>query len=63
MDNEQRMNSWCRMWNEDPSLAHELMTAESGADGGGVGGVDLLAMRDGRFSRAWSLTGVRAYRY
>ena len=41
MDNEQRMNSWCRMWNEDPSLAHELMTAESGADGGGVGGVDL----------------------
>lgn len=26
MDNEQRMTSWCRMWNEDPSLAHELMT-------------------------------------
>ncbi|TWP51764.1 hypothetical protein FKR81_12935 [Lentzea tibetensis] len=26
MDNEQRMIDWCRMWNEDPSLAHELMT-------------------------------------
>jgi len=26
MDNEKRMTVWCRMWNEDPSLAHDLMT-------------------------------------
>jgi hypothetical protein len=26
MDNEKRMIEWCRLWNEDPSLAHELMT-------------------------------------
>ena len=26
MDNEQRMIEWCRMWNEDPSLAHRLMS-------------------------------------
>ncbi|MFF2515773.1 hypothetical protein [Streptomyces sp. NPDC058086] len=26
MDNEKRMIIWCRMWNEDPSLAHELMS-------------------------------------
>ncbi|MFB7407376.1 hypothetical protein ACFCZ2_09390 [Streptomyces sp. NPDC056202] len=26
MDNEKRMTTWCRMWNEDPSLAHGLMS-------------------------------------
>jgi hypothetical protein len=26
MDNEKRMTKWCRMWNEDPSLAHDLMS-------------------------------------
>ncbi|MEV7374533.1 hypothetical protein AB0O51_27090 [Streptomyces sp. NPDC090301] len=26
MDNEKRMTTWCRMWNEDPSLAYDLMS-------------------------------------
>ncbi|MFC9337343.1 hypothetical protein ACFT0G_29000 [Streptomyces sp. NPDC057020] len=26
MDNEKRMTTWCRTWNEDPSLAHDLMS-------------------------------------
>ncbi|WP_329274618.1 hypothetical protein [Streptomyces sp. NBC_00691] len=26
MDNEKRMITWCRMWNEDPSLAYGLMS-------------------------------------
>lgn len=26
MDNEKRMTMWCRMWNEDPSLAYDLMS-------------------------------------
>lgn len=26
MDNEQLMDTWCRMWSEDPALAHEVMT-------------------------------------
>ncbi|WP_328940365.1 nuclear transport factor 2 family protein [Streptomyces sp. NBC_00250] len=26
MDNEKRMITWCRMWNEDPSLAYDLMS-------------------------------------
>jgi hypothetical protein len=26
MDNEKRMILWCRMWNEDPALAHDLMS-------------------------------------
>ncbi|MDI5970897.1 nuclear transport factor 2 family protein [Streptomyces sp. SL13] len=26
MDNEKRMIAWCRMWTEDPSLAHDLMS-------------------------------------
>ncbi|QMU79839.1 hypothetical protein GXW83_33210 [Streptacidiphilus sp. PB12-B1b] len=26
MNNEKRMTLWCRMWDEDPSLAHDLMT-------------------------------------
>lgn len=25
-NNEERMRQWCRMWNEDPALAHELMS-------------------------------------
>ncbi|MFD4641377.1 nuclear transport factor 2 family protein [Lentzea sp. NPDC058436] len=25
-NNEERMQQWCRMWSEDPMLAHELMT-------------------------------------
>jgi hypothetical protein len=26
MDNETLMRTWCRMWNEDPALAHQVMT-------------------------------------
>jgi hypothetical protein len=26
MDNQTLMTTWCRMWNEDPALAHEVMT-------------------------------------
>jgi hypothetical protein len=40
-----------------------LWTAETRADGAPVGGVDLLTVRDGRFARAWSLTGARPFRY
>jgi hypothetical protein len=28
VDNENRMIDWCRMWTEDPALAHQLMTDE-----------------------------------
>ncbi|MFJ5987829.1 nuclear transport factor 2 family protein [Lentzea sp. NPDC092896] len=27
-NNEERMQQWCRMWSEDPTLAHELMTPD-----------------------------------
>jgi len=40
-----------------------LWTAVIGAQGGSVGGVDLLTVRDGRFAHAWSLTGTRSFRY
>jgi hypothetical protein len=40
-----------------------LWTARSTPDGAAVGGVDLLTVRDGRFARAWSLTGTRPFRY
>ncbi|MFF1560910.1 nuclear transport factor 2 family protein [Streptomyces sp. NPDC058279] len=40
-----------------------LWTAETGADGASVGGVDLLTVRSGRFVRGWSLTGTRPFRY
>jgi hypothetical protein len=30
---------------------------------GGVGGVDLLTLRDGTLETSWSITGVRAFRY
>jgi hypothetical protein len=39
-----------------------LWSAQSGAKGT-VGGVDFLTVRDGRFAQAWTLTGVRAFRY
>ena len=29
MNNIDRMITWCRMWNEDPSLAHELLTDDA----------------------------------
>ncbi|MFD7020143.1 hypothetical protein [Streptomyces sp. NPDC059928] len=49
----------------DPGRRHVafLWTAETGADGASVGGVDLLTVRSGRFARAWSLTGIRPFRY
>ncbi|WP_143168239.1 hypothetical protein [Jatrophihabitans endophyticus] len=28
MDNDERMTTWCRMWSEDPTLAHRLMTED-----------------------------------
>jgi hypothetical protein len=40
-----------------------LWTAEAAEDGVAVGGVDLLTAREGRIARAWSLTGIRAFRY
>ncbi|MFC0435457.1 hypothetical protein [Kutzneria buriramensis] len=40
-----------------------LWTAEATEDGVAVGGVDLLTAREGRIARAWSLTGIRAFRY
>ncbi|MEY9966753.1 hypothetical protein ABIA33_004818 [Streptacidiphilus sp. MAP12-16] len=49
----------------DPSRGYAafLWTAETRADGASVGGVDLLAVREGRLARAWSLTGARPFRY
>jgi hypothetical protein len=40
-----------------------LWTADSRVDGGRVGGVDLMTVRNGKLARAWSLTGTRAFRY
>jgi hypothetical protein len=40
-----------------------LWTAEATEDGVAVGGVELLTAREGRIARAWSLTGIRAFRY
>jgi hypothetical protein len=40
-----------------------LRTTKAAADDVTVGGVDLLTVRDGEFARAWSLTGLRPFRY
>ncbi|PRY39042.1 nuclear transport factor 2 family protein [Umezawaea tangerina] len=42
MDNEKLMTVWCRMWNEDPALAHDLMTDECVQWSGNTTGLDAV---------------------
>jgi len=45
-------------------LAHgRVALLWTGKSGNTVGGVDFFTIRDGRFAQAWSLTGVRTFRY
>ncbi len=42
MDNEKRMITWCRMWNDDPSLAYELMSDDCVQWSGRTAGLDAV---------------------
>jgi hypothetical protein len=42
MTNEERMITWCRMWSEDPALAHELMTEDCVQWSGQTAGLDAV---------------------
>jgi ketosteroid isomerase-like protein len=41
-NNEERMSTWCRMWNEDAALAHELMTDGCVQWSGQTAGLDTV---------------------
>lgn len=42
MDNEKRMITWCRMWDEDPSLAYDLMSEDCVQWSGAGEGLDTV---------------------
>ncbi|WNV88024.1 hypothetical protein [Umezawaea sp. Da 62-37] len=42
MDNEELMTVWCRMWSEDPALAHDLMTGTCAQWSGNTPGLDSV---------------------
>jgi hypothetical protein len=41
-NNAERMITWCRMWSEDPALAHELMTGDCVQWSGQTPGLDTV---------------------
>jgi hypothetical protein len=41
-NNDERMSTWCRMWNEDRALAHELMTDGCVQWSGQTAGLDTV---------------------
>ena len=55
MDNDERMRSWCRMWNEAPELAHDLMTDDAVQWSGQGAGLDPVVgpEQQVRFLRAY----------
>jgi hypothetical protein len=57
MDNEKRMILWCRMWSEDPSLAHDLMSDDCVQWSGNTGGLDAVVGPD---EQERFVTGYRA---
>lgn len=57
MDNEKLMTVWCRMWNEDPSLAHDLMTDECVQWSNHTDGLDSVV---GPAAQERFITGYRA---
>lgn len=42
MTNQNLMITWCRMWNEDPALAHDLMTGDCRQWAGQTPGLDTV---------------------
>lgn len=56
MDNKDRMLAWCRMWNEDPSLAHELLTGDA------VQWSSVTTALDGVVGPAQAVDFMQAYR-
>jgi hypothetical protein len=56
-NNEERMRQWCRMWNEDPALAHELMSPACVQWSGQTPGLDSVV---GPAEQVRFLEGYRA---